>query len=335
MATGQQSGGDGSGGGSGGTGGGQGGGTGGAGGSGAWLDAFPAVKGNADLVGQLSSYEGPEAALLDLTTKGWGPKWREQYAGADQAKLAELARFQTPQAALDSLFNSKQRIREGLLAKPLPANPNEQEVASYREAQGIPSEAKGYLETLPKGVVLGEEDKPTFESLAAKLHTVHTPPRVAAAIVEWYNGHVQEQQEAIAEQDSQDREAAETELRQQWGGDYKANKNILSSYLTGLPPAVKDAIENARDIDGKGLLNNPGVMQWLIGMVREVQDVSTLLLDTSSGAGKAVESRIAEIEGIMRTDRPRYNKDAAMQAELENLYGQRAKIQGGGRERAA
>jgi hypothetical protein len=312
-----------------------GGGGGGGSGAGAWIDTMPAIKANADLVGQLSTYESPEAALVDLSTKGWGPKWREQAAGNDQAKLAELRRYQTPGAALTALFDAKERIRTGLLAKPLPANPNEQEVAEYRAAQGIPEKPEGYAENLPQGIVLGEEDKPVFNSLMAELHKIHTPPRVAHAILGWYNKHVESEAGEIAAQDGRDKEEVQTALRQEWGNDYKANVNINANYLQSLPPDVRDAITNARDLDGRALVNHAGVLKWLTEVARNNADVSTLMLDTGGNAMKSINQRIAEIEGILRTDRQKYNKDTAMQKEYEDLLEKRERINQANKARSA
>lgn len=287
---------------------------------------MPAIKGNAELVGQFSTYESAEAALLDLSTKGWGPNWREQAAGSDQAKLAELRRYQTPGAAIEALFAGKERIRQGDLARPLPENPNEQEVQAYRQAQGVPEKPEGYSQNLPQGLVLGEADKPVYDSLMADLHKVHTPPRIAHAILGWYNKQVEAEIAAVAEQDSRDREEMQTQLRQDWGGDYKANVNINKNYLATLPQKLQDAIGHARDEDGRGLLNNVEFMNWMTTVARSMMDSSALLPDTSGGNLKTVASRIAEIEGVMSTDRKRYNADKGMQDELEKLYETRERI---------
>lgn len=320
--------------------GGSGGGAGGSGGDGKgtpWIDSFPAVKGNAEIAARVGTYESPEAALLALGSGAWDPQWREKLAGGDAAKLADLQRYQDPQAMADGLFASKARIREGDLAKPLPKNPNEQELKAYRELHGIPAEAKGYLENLPEGLVLGKDDQPVFESLATKvLHKHNLPPAVAHDIVKWYGDFVQEEQAAVGEQDGKDREETEDALRKTWGNDFRANANIMRSYLSGLPQAVSEALQNARDIDGRGLMNNPAVVQWLVGSARELQDVSTVL-DGSGGANPllTVEQEIVKIEKLMKSDRKAYNKDSALQEKYRGLLDQRDKLKARGGRAAA
>ena len=304
--------------------------TGGAGGQGGtpWVDAFPEVKADPDLSGYLASqYKSPSEALLALNS-GFGPRWKEKYAGTDKARLAELERYPDTKTLLDGLFEAKGRIRAGEVAKPLPPNPNAQELQAYRELQGIPADPKGYLESLPDGLVIGEADREGFESLAGALHEANTPPRAVQAVVKWWNEKRAKDDQETAELDGQEKTEAEEQLRKDWGPEYKINRNVMNSYLAGLEPDVREALEHARDVNGRGLMNNPGVVKALIGLVREAQDISTIL---DAGGGDApmqtVQAEIDAIEKLMSTDRQAYNKDTAKQARLLKLYEAREKIQ--------
>jgi hypothetical protein len=305
------------------------GGSGGSGGNpGAWLETFPTIKSNAELSARLATYESPEAALTTLATGGWGPDWRESYAKGDKAKLAELQRYQDPGAALEGLFSAKARIREGSLAKPLPPNPNAQELKEYRELHGVPEDPKAYMEKLPDGLVIGEDDLPIFNSLAEKvLHKHNLPPAVAHDIARWYNDFIQEEQAATGEQDGKDRQETEDALRTAWGQDYRANANVMKSYLAGLPQDVSAALQNARDLDGRGIMNNPAVVQWVVGMARELNDVSTVL-DHGSGATPLlnIDAELKKIDDFRRQDRKAYNKDEAMQQRERDLIDAKNKL---------
>lgn len=292
-----------------------------------WVDAFPEVKANADLAGYLGTqYKSPAEALLALDS-GFGPRFREKYAGDDKQRLAELQRYPDTKTLLDSFFEAKGRIRAGEVAKPLPPNPNAQEIQAYRELQGIPAEPKGYLEKLPDGLVIGEADREGFESLAGALHEANTPPRAVAAVVKWWNERQATEAQQSQELDAQERTEAEDALRKAWGPEFKINQNVMKSYMAGLDPEARDALEHARGQDGRGIMNNPAVVQALIGLIREAQDISTIL---DAGGGDAplntVQSEIDQIEKLMRDDRPAYNKDKAKQDRLLQLYTARDKI---------
>lgn len=297
-------------------------------GAGAWLDTFPTIKSNAELAARLGSYESPEVALTKLATEGWGPDWRERYAGGDAAKLRDLQRYQDPGAALGALTAAQARIREGNLGKPLPEKPTPQELAEYRALHGVPEDAAKYFENLPAGVVIGEEDKPLFESVATKvLHKHNIKPAVLQDLVKWW-GEEQVAQAAVAdEQDAKDQQETEDALRNTWGQEFRQNHNIMKSYLSGLPAAVSTALQHARDADGRALFNNPALVQWVVATARELQDVSTLL-DGGGGSNPLVnvEQELKKIDDFRRKDRKAYNKDEAMQQRERDLIDQQNRL---------
>lgn len=256
----------------------------------------------------------------------WGDKWRETYAADDPKLLARLQRYQSPKAALDALVAAQNRISSGELKAPLGANATPEEVAAFRTQNGIPEKPEGYLEKLPDGLVIGDADKPMFESFAKGLHDLNADPKIAQYAVKWYNEFQEQQGTKLAEGDATARQTTEDELRAEWGNDYRANINHITGFLSQAPKGVADLVTNARSADGKAILNDPNVMRWFAQIAREANPVGIIVPNTGGNAGETIDSEIAKIEKVMRDDRTSYNKDEKMQGRLRDLYDARGTL---------
>jgi hypothetical protein len=82
---------------------------------------------------------------------------------------------------------------------------------------------------------------------------------------------------------------------------------------------VQQALENAELDDGTLALNSPAVVVWLA----EQGAPAAASRPRRAPAGD-VESQIAEIEHVIRTDRRRYNRDENLQARYRTLLSRRS-----------
>jgi hypothetical protein len=262
--------------------------------------------------------------------KSWGDNWRQQYAGEDTKRLAQLERFASPKAVLDSLFAAQEKIRSGDLRAPLPENATPEQVAAYRTQNGIPEKPEGYFEKLPDGLVIGDADKPLFNSFAEGLHKLNAPPQIAQYAVSWYNKLQEEQTAKLAEGDTAAKTATEDELRSEWGADYRANVNHIQGFLAQAPQGVAEMLGNARGGDGKAILNDPNVVRWLASVARDLNPIGTIV-GGSGNSGKGIDDEISEIEGFMKTNRNDYNKDEKKQSRYRDLIDARLKQQARGK----
>lgn len=252
--------------------------------------------------------------------------WREPFVGDDMLSEEQAKRFATPADLAKSYRNSQSQLDKGFQAPALPENATDEDIAAFRETQGIPAEAKGYLENLPDGVVVGEDDMSIMEHFLGEFHAMNVQPAVAHGIIGAYNKWSEEHQELVAEADGQDFKASEDALREAWGNEYRSNVNIVGAMLQKtFGDEVADMIRNARGPDGKALLNQPEVMTGLAQMARSIDPLVTIIPNDSGGAEQTLKDEIAEIEKFMRTNRTEYNKDEGMQARLRELYEIRSK----------
>jgi hypothetical protein len=243
-----------------------------------------------------------------------------------------LERYQSPKAAIDALIAAQNRISSGELKAPLPANATPEQIAEYRQANGIPEKPDGYFAKLPDGLVIGDADKPLFESFAKGLHDLNAPPQIAQYAVKWYNDFQEQQLGRVAEADNTHKTATEDALRAEWGNDYRANINHISSFLSTAPEGVADLISNARGADGKAILNDPGTVKWLATLAREFNPVGTIV-PGGGNSMQGIESRETEITKLMGNPNSEYWKGPTaekLQKEFRDLVDAEGKMKARG-----
>lgn len=296
---------------------------GGGGGEAAWYEALPGIKENAQLVEGLKPFKTPVEAFSAMS-RGFGDQWRETMVShvpeaERQAALEWANRYKTPKDFFDASRQAHSKARAGETAKAPHDKSTPEEVKAYREAHGIPETPEGYLENLPNGLVIGEDDREILAGFAKDMHALHAPPAVIHAAYRWYNKFqettLQERQAA----DTEDRKAAEDALRQDFGADYRANLSVMTSFLESLPDGVAETLKGARGPDGKALFNSPEVVRALVGIAREMVPGGTLMGATSA-ASAGLDTEIAELEKRMRTNPKDWAKDLKAKARLESLY---------------
>jgi len=288
--------------------------------SGDWQSTFAGEDGNVPDV--IKSYESPNQLLEEFT----GLKnrdWRDELAGDDQDFRKQLDRFKSPQDFSGSYREAQKKISSGDIGKPptLSDEPTEDELKQFREFYDVPDAPTAYLQDLPDGLVLGDSDKEIFESFAEALHQANAPRSIGHVAVEWYNKFMEDQQDSFAEQDTKQHQELTNELRQEWGRDYQANMNLVDGLLTkSFGQEAKEAIVNARDPEGNGILNNKAIVQGLAELARQVDPMMQIVSPTNEGKEQALNDEIAKLEKYMRENRTAYNKDQDAQQRLRDLY---------------
>jgi hypothetical protein len=263
--------------------------------SGAVAQTAPAADGPAKSGAATTPAPSPARDTTPATAGEWPADWREKLAGGDEKKLNALRRYATPQAYADAGFQLRQMMDSRQLKAPLAADAAPDAVAKWRAENGIPQQAAGYLAKLDRGLVAGEAEQRLIAPFLAAMLAKNAPPdTVNAALGAWRQ--IREQvQTAQLDHDARATEAAAETLRPEWGGAYQRNLNMIAGYLDTAPPGVKD---------------NPA---------------ATVVPGSSGTTQATLAGRIAEIETLMRDNRPEYNRNTAMQQELLKLYAARDK----------
>lgn len=261
---------------------------------------------------------------------GGADNWRDAFVegieDADQLKKerTRLERFGKPADMWKSFREAESKITAGELLKPLPKDATDEDVAKYREQMGIPEKAEGYLENLPEGLVLGDDDKVVFEDFAGALHEVNAPPEVAHQAIKWYNEFTEKADAMRQEADEQLADETEEMFREEWGKEYRKNVNLVNAFVDSTFGEAGEAFKNSRTGEGIPMLSDPAILRGLAQMARELNPAAALVLGDVD-PNKGLDDAIGEIENVMKNERSRYNKDEAMQARYRTLLAARQK----------
>lgn len=236
--------------------------------------------------------------------------WRELAVGAladdatpeqkeEHDKLTKLVkRFNTLPDAVKALREAQRKISSGELKAPLAKNAKPEEVAAWRKENGIPEKPEDYKIELPNGAVLGDADKPIVDGFVKAMHEKNTPPDVVNAAVAWYVQSQEERLQAMAENDKAYRATMEDTLREEWGSDFRANKEGVETMVGQWPEEVRKALLSARTGEGF-LIEHPGVMRALSDQARQLGFVGATVVPKGGDLGASVDQEIAAIEKSM------------------------------------
>lgn len=230
----------------------------------------------------------------------WPDDWRDQMGGGDDKAMAALKRYNSPQAVANALLAAQQKIKSGEYKKGLGAKATPEEIAEFRKEYGIPDKPDGY--EMPKGIEVGEVDKPIVDSILAKAHAKNwTPDQAKEAVSLYFDAKEQEATQA-AEADAQYLEQGIDNLRAKYGNEYRGNINGLKNWMsTEWPKGMMEAVLGGRGADGRVLGANPEFMDFLVTLMKEISPQASLGLPGAEEGGKALLDRKTEIESKMGT----------------------------------
>lgn len=252
--------------------------------------------------------------------------WREQIAGEDKGFLNALKRHADFKSAMNWLRATSAKISAGELKAPVQppaADATPEQVAAWRKEQGLPEKAADYIAglKLSDGVIPGEADKPLLEAVAEMAHKSNYSQQTVNDFVGLYYGLQDQLAGKRQEADQDQRIAAEQQLIQEMGADFKPNMRALSSFWSEAPKGMVDLLLSARTPDGRVVGNMPEVTSFFAGLARELNPAATILPPGTDGTPASIESRMREIEGQMYIDgkpNPAYF-NTPLQAEYRSL----------------
>lgn len=157
---------------------------------------------------------------------------------------------------------------------------------------------------------LGEDDAPMVHEFAAAMRAGGAGQEHVGAALKWYQQHVAEQSRNERLADSRAAAEAANTLRAEWGdSDFFTNKNLIRSFVDGLPAGLQHALRSATTDEGIPLLSDVPSLMWLAQVAR------------GGGAmaprGKTKAQELSEIRQKVGTRE--YWKDLRMQARFSDL----------------
>lgn len=264
----------------------------------------------------------------------WPETWRADWSGGDEKIAKMLERLSDPGALVKSYAEAANKIRSGELAKPLAKDATPEQVAEWRKGNGIPEKPDGYFEQMPNGLVIGEDDKALFTEFAAAMHETNASPAQMHKAIEWYYGMQDDALAKAAQADKEQATKATDTLRQDWGGDYRANINVAMSFLDTLGPDLKPLFMDATLPDGTRMFNNPDILKWIVGQAREINPVGPVVPGGGTDQIQSITNELNGLKSMMSNESSEYWKGPkadANQARYRQLVEAQAKLQARGR----
>jgi hypothetical protein len=259
--------------------------------------------------------------------------WRSRLAGDDKKLLGYLARVPSEKELVARVKKHDDDLKAGKYLKPLGDAPTDEELAAWRGAIGVPEKPEGYMEKLPEGLVVGDDDKPYVDKFLESMHAANAPPALTNAALETYYAIVEEQVAAQSEAENAAKSESIEALREEWGGDYKRNLNVMHGFLDTLPEAVADAFRHGKGADGVPLGYNADVLKWLTAQAMEANPVATVVPGAGANQASAIADEMAALEAKMGNRQSDYWKGptaAKQQARYLELATAREKLKGAG-----
>ncbi len=266
----------------------------------------------------------PAPAPADPTAGYWPGDWRDKVAAGDQKEQERLARFASPADLYKQNRELEKKLSSGGLKPVLAKDATPEDVAAYRKAHGIPEAADKYDLS---DVKVPEHDKEFMDGILKAAHDAHQTPAQIKPVIKAFFDLAAKSKEKMAELDSQVGKAAEDELRNEWGQDYRRHTNLINGLmdLTG-DPKLNEALMNGRLADGTLVKHSVPMQKFLLQLALINNPAGVVVPSHNGNPMQGLDDEIGKIEKTMRTDRKTYDRDTKMQERLRELYGAREKL---------
>lgn len=219
---------------------------------------------------------------------------------------SQLGRYGSLEDALLAGWNAQEKLRSGKVKEALPDGATPEEVAEWRQANGIPDAPEKY-EILPvDGHKWSEADQPALQRLKQMAHSMNLGGKEVNGIAALYAGLVQEAKEAQEERlqqiDRQDLQSVRDTLRDELKSEYKHSVTLMKQMLEDselFPDGLGGELAQVRLSNQTRLINHPAFVKFMIETARERRGEGGFI---SGGEAAAFQSEKAELEALMNSD---------------------------------
>ena len=270
--------------------------------------------------------EGSEETSQTTEETSADQSWRESIDDDATRKLAD--RYTSPAAMAQALREANTELSSRI--KMPGEDASDEDMSKFRKAIGVPDEATGYKIAKPEHysdeIYNSEEVQGRVTGFAAAMHQAGASNSAVQAALEWYWSTESAQQEAIAANDKNHEEAAEAELRKEWGTDYDGNKVIAQDFIKQYGG---DGLLNLEMKDGTLLGSNPYFARMAAEAGRRISEGGLQMGLQGTEAGKDIQRSYDELseqiyDAHRRGETDKANRLDAERSELsKQLYGDR------------
>jgi hypothetical protein len=147
-------------------------------------------------------------------------------------------------------------------------------------------------------------------------HENNVPAEVLNTLTNTMMQGRQAEADARISQDGVDKQTADRQLKDAWGGDFETNLNMVKGLVNTLPETIKEAFGDARMADGKAMFNSPEIMVAMADWARKINPSATVV-PNSSNPMQSMNDEIKSLED--RMGEPGWHKDTDAQRRYQDL----------------
>lgn len=228
-----------------------------------------------------------------------------------------MGRFTTEEDFVKGAVQAHAKLRAGEISSVDTSDMSEEQLADYRAEKGIPTDGKYDLQ-MPDDVKLQDGDMAMIEQVMPIAMAGNVPTPVFNAMVEAQIRGRDALLDQMVAQDGIDKQTFETVARENWGADYEVNINRVTNMLNLLPEDIRDDFRDARLANGKSMMSSPEVVNFLVGLDRQINPLDTLPGEGFNQHGSA-QDVIRQVEEIFAKgeEQEKYWKDQDLQKRYE------------------
>lgn len=260
---------------------------------------------------------GDGTATNDATKGYWPDDWQTRVSKGDEKRSKALGKFHSPEALADSYFALERRFSSGEYRPVLPKDPKPEEISAWRKDNGIPEKPEAYD---IKDLKIPDTDKEIVGNFLKSAHEANMTPQQAKVSLSNYYQIQEQQAQARAQKDDEQRHAALDALNHEWGGSFRRNVNLIEgTILSRFPEDVRGLIKSARLPDGTALFNSVPALKALAGLALELNPAGIVAPASGGDLAKPALAEYKELQDFMRKNRTAYNKDSVKQDRMGQL----------------
>lgn len=256
-------------------------------------------------------------AVAAAVPQTWPDNWRQEMAGGDEKELKRLERFRAPTDVYKS-YRNLENVKSSFT--PPPKAPTKEstpeEIKAYREYLGVPDDPKGYDLKFDDGTAIGDDLMPTVDGYLKFAHEQNLPPAIVKNNLKWFMDDVAREQQRLSDLNEEAKINGITDLKAEWGGEFKGNINAIQSLFTEAPEGVMDSLMSARGADGLKFANNPDNIRWLVSLAKSLNPTASLLpvgANDSASIDTELDKLTAQMHSKDPTEANKYWKDPKAQ----------------------
>ncbi len=254
------------------------------------------VTETAETVEATKTVEAVEAAketkVAETTQTATVADWR---ASIPEGKLRDHAgRFTSPTHMSENSLELRQQLSTAI--QPLPTNPTDEQVTTYRERIGVPKTAEDYAFDTPEGHELTDTDKDFRSAMSALFHGQNISVDQAKGLEAGYGEFAAKLAQAQIDGDKKFADETSEALKVEWpGAEFERNKAFADAAVA---EGFGDNVEEVRHLelkDGRFVLDHPIFLRMLAKFGREMDEGKMGGVMTEGDRG-GVENQIDDLQ---------------------------------------